>query len=84
MAPAEPAAAKTKAQRHLTCPARACPQRLASALNATATALVPMATCGEATPTTYTSNGTARIEPPPPMRPRTKPTIEPENIASMS
>ena len=51
-APSTPAAANTAAQRHLTFPARQCVSRLPRALTETAKALVPMATCGEAHPTT--------------------------------
>ena len=51
-APRTPAAANTAAQRHFTLPSRQCGRRLPSALAETATALVPIATCGEATPTT--------------------------------
>jgi hypothetical protein len=40
------------AQRHFTLPRRAWLMRLAKALIETAMALVPMATCGLATPTT--------------------------------
>src|SRR5581483_6436705 len=59
--------------------ARAWPKRLAAALAATATALVPIAACGEGTPTTWTRSGTARIDPPPPTSPSVKPTMPPDN-----
>ncbi len=51
-APAMPDNANTSAQGHFTVRARAWPARLVAALTATAIALVPMATCGEGTPTT--------------------------------
>ena len=51
-APTMPETANTSAQGHFTVRARAWPARLAAALAATAMALVPMATCGEGTPTT--------------------------------
>jgi hypothetical protein len=47
-----PASANTMAQGHFTVLARAWPARLVAALIATAMALVPMATCGDSTPTT--------------------------------
>ncbi len=50
-APTTPAAAKVRPQRHFTVPARQWPSRLAKALAATASALVPMATWVEETPT---------------------------------
>ena len=50
-APSTPAAANTKAQRHFTVPRRACCARFAAALTATASALVPIATCALGTPT---------------------------------
>ncbi len=50
-APMTPAAAKVRPQRHFTVPARQWPIRLAKALAATASALVPMATCADDTPT---------------------------------
>src|SRR3546814_12430518 len=53
-----------------------------AALAATARADVPIATCGLDTPTRYTINGTARIEPPPPTSPNNKPTSEPESSPS--
>ena len=46
-----PAMVKTVAHGHLTFPDRAWAIRLASALMETAIALVPIATCGEDTPT---------------------------------
>ena len=49
--PATPASANTAAQRHFTVPARAWGTRLPSALAATATAAVPIATCGDDMPT---------------------------------
>jgi hypothetical protein len=52
IAPAAPAAANTVAHGHLTLPRRAWATTLAKALTDTASALVPMATCGLATPTT--------------------------------
>jgi hypothetical protein len=58
--------------------------RPSAALAATATELVPIARCGEPTATTYKSSGTARIEPPPPTRPREKPTAAPEATARPS
>ncbi len=51
-APMTPDTANTSAQGHFTVPARAWPKRLLAALTATAIALVPIATCGEGTPTT--------------------------------
>ena len=51
-APATPATAKIAAHGHLTLPARQWPMRLAKALAATASALVPMARCGSLMPTT--------------------------------
>ena len=51
-APAMPAREKTIAQGQRTLPTRAWPTRFEKALSATATELVPMATWGEATPTT--------------------------------
>ena len=48
------------------------------ALMPTANALVPMATCGSETPTTYSNSGTARIDPPPPINPSENPTIDPQ------
>ena len=50
-APVMPAIVKTTAHGHLTFPERACATRLASALTETASALAPIATCGEDTPT---------------------------------
>ena len=50
-APATPASENTIAQGQRTLPARQCAIMLANALIATAIALVPIATCGEATPT---------------------------------
>ena len=49
-----------------------------AALAATAIALVPIATWGSGTPTTYTISGTARIDPPPPTRPSENPTSIPD------
>src|SRR6202035_1960738 len=40
--------------------------------------------CGSRTPTTYSSSGVARIEPPPPISASEKPTSEPQAIASKS
>ena len=74
VAPSTPAAAKAAAHGQLTLPRRQCPTRLPSALTPTAKALVPIATCGLRTPTTYSSSGTARIDPPPPIRPSENPT----------
>ncbi len=51
-APATPAAEKVTAQGHFTMPRRAWFTRFDSALRETAMALVPIARCGEATPTT--------------------------------
>ena len=50
--PAKPDSANTVAQGHFTLPPRQCPNRLNSAIAATAAADVPMATCGSLTPTT--------------------------------
>jgi hypothetical protein len=50
-APTTPAAANMDAQFHFTVPLRACGARLAAALTATASALVPMATWALGTPT---------------------------------
>lgn len=50
-APTIPQAANTSAQGQRTLPARARVIRLDKALSATATALVPMATCVDGTPT---------------------------------
>ena len=50
-APTTPAAANTAAQCHFTVPMRECEIRLAAAFAATASALVPMATCALGTPT---------------------------------
>ena len=77
-APTIPAAAKTSAQDHTTVPPRAWLERLIAALAATAIALVPIATWGSGTPTTYTISGTARIDPPPPTRPSENPTSAPD------
>ena len=81
-APATPAAANTRAQRHFTFPARAWLITFAPALTATARALVPIATCGLVTPTTYTISGTAKMEPPPPTKPRVSPTSDPDAAPS--
>src|SRR3546814_10077378 len=80
--PAIPAPAYIAPQRHLTVCARAWFASPMAALAATARADVPIATCGLDTPTRYTINGTARIEPPPPTSPNNKPTSEPESSPS--
>jgi hypothetical protein len=51
-APTIPAPANTAAHRHFTRPTRAWPIRLASAFTVTATVAVPIAACGDPTPTT--------------------------------
>ena len=50
-APTTPASVNTAAHGHFTLPARAWATRLLSALTDTASALVPIATCGGETPT---------------------------------
>ncbi|KAI1691133.1 citrate synthase, plasmid [Ditylenchus destructor] len=83
-APAMPAAANTHGASPLNRSRPCVTGQAGRALAATATAAVPIATCADSKPTTWTSNGTARIDPPPPTRPSVRPIAAPAAMEASS
>ena len=80
-APSIPATANTNPVRISTFRARQRPRKPTNDVTPTAASEIPTASRG-ATPRPYTSNGTAKIAPPPPVRPSEKPTIPPNSKVS--